>query len=136
MPLHLHFCAVWFLSPPGGHVMLLCPAVFLMWYSSWALNNCTVALLCSINVLAWLTGVTCDKMCIRMNEILMRWCFVFQLYRVVADQACQERDKAKADLEQADRRNLQLVREVDDRHATMESLNESKIKCGCSPPVI
>ncbi|XP_042592366.1 ninein-like protein isoform X2 [Cyprinus carpio] len=48
--------------------------------------------------------------------------------QVVADQACQERDKAKADLEQADRRNLQLVREVDDRHATMESLNESKIK--------
>ncbi|RXN24790.1 ninein isoform X1 [Labeo rohita] len=42
--------------------------------------------------------------------------------------ACQERDKAKADLELADRRNLQLVREVDDRHATMESLNESKIK--------
>ncbi|XP_026080185.1 ninein-like protein isoform X1 [Carassius auratus] len=48
--------------------------------------------------------------------------------QVVADQACQERDKAKADLELADRRNLQLVREVDDRHATMESLNESKIK--------
>ncbi|XP_052007331.1 ninein-like protein isoform X3 [Xyrauchen texanus] len=48
--------------------------------------------------------------------------------QVLADQACQERDKAKADLELADRRNLQLVREVDDRHATMESLNESKIK--------
>ncbi|XP_016133518.1 ninein-like protein isoform X1 [Sinocyclocheilus grahami] len=48
--------------------------------------------------------------------------------QVVADQTCQERDKAKADLELADRRNLQLVREVDDRHATMESLNESKIK--------
>ncbi len=62
--------------------------------------------------------------------------FVFQLYRVVADQACQERDKAKADLELADRRNLQLVREVDDRHADMESLNDSKIKYGCSPLVI
>ncbi|XP_065153351.1 ninein-like protein isoform X4 [Paramisgurnus dabryanus] len=48
--------------------------------------------------------------------------------QVLADQACQERDKAKADLELADRRNLQLVREVDDRHSTMESLNESKIK--------
>lgn len=47
---------------------------------------------------------------------------------MVANQACQERDKAKADLEMADRRNLQLVREIDDRHATMESLNESKIK--------
>ncbi|XP_063047457.1 ninein-like protein [Engraulis encrasicolus] len=48
--------------------------------------------------------------------------------QMLADQACRERDKAKADLEWADRRNLQLVREVDDRHATMESLNESKIK--------
>ncbi|XP_048060358.1 ninein-like protein isoform X4 [Megalobrama amblycephala] len=48
--------------------------------------------------------------------------------QVLADQACQERDKVKADLELADRRNLQLVREVDDRHETMESLNESKIK--------
>ncbi|XP_051945396.1 ninein-like protein isoform X2 [Xyrauchen texanus] len=48
--------------------------------------------------------------------------------QVLADQACQERDKVKADLELADRRNLQLVREVDDRHATIESLNESKIK--------
>lgn len=55
--------------------------------------------------------------------------------QVLADQACQERDKAKADLEQADRRNLQLVREVDDRHATMESLNESKIKYNFSPIV-
>ncbi|KAG1950574.1 ninein-like protein [Pimephales promelas] len=48
--------------------------------------------------------------------------------QVLVEQACQERDKTKADLELADRRNLQLVREVDDRHATMESLNESKIK--------
>ena len=48
--------------------------------------------------------------------------------RVLADQACQERDKVKADLEWADKRNLQLVREVDDRHATIESLNETKIK--------
>ena len=47
---------------------------------------------------------------------------------MVADQACRERDKAKADLEWADRRNLQLVSEVDDHHATMESLNETKIK--------
>ncbi|XP_031435369.1 ninein-like protein isoform X2 [Clupea harengus] len=48
--------------------------------------------------------------------------------QMVADQACRERDKAKADLEWADRRNLQLVSEVDDHHATMESLNETKIK--------
>ncbi|KAK6293524.1 hypothetical protein J4Q44_G00358500 [Coregonus suidteri] len=51
-----------------------------------------------------------------------------QFLQVLADQACQERDKVKADLEWADRRNLQLVREVDDRHATIESLNETKIK--------
>lgn len=50
------------------------------------------------------------------------------LFRVLANQACQEKDNAKAQLELADRRNLQLVREIDDRHATMESLNESKIK--------
>lgn len=69
--------------------------------------------------------------------MIISWCggFVFYLYRVLAEQACQERDKTKADLELADRRNLQLVREVDDRHATMESLNESKIKYGCSPLV-
>ncbi|XP_041736765.1 ninein-like protein isoform X4 [Coregonus clupeaformis] len=51
-----------------------------------------------------------------------------QFLQVLADQACRERDKVKADLEWADRRNLQLVREVDDRHATIESLNETKIK--------
>ncbi|KAF4090293.1 hypothetical protein AMELA_G00050340 [Ameiurus melas] len=51
-----------------------------------------------------------------------------QFLQVLANQAFQERDKAKAQLELADRRNLQLVREIDDRHATMESLNESKIK--------
>ncbi|XP_072534050.1 ninein-like protein isoform X2 [Salminus brasiliensis] len=51
-----------------------------------------------------------------------------QFLQVLANQACQERDKAKADLDMADRRNLQLVREIDDRHATIESLNESKIK--------
>ncbi|MCI4376485.1 hypothetical protein PGIGA_G00188870 [Pangasianodon gigas] len=51
-----------------------------------------------------------------------------QFLQELANQACQERDKAKAQLELADRRNLQLVREIDDRHATIESLNESKIK--------
>ncbi|XP_071380937.1 ninein-like protein, partial [Centroberyx affinis] len=47
---------------------------------------------------------------------------------VLAEQACRERDKVKADLDQADRRNLQLVREVDDRHASMETLNQSRIR--------
>ncbi|XP_014057539.2 ninein-like protein isoform X4 [Salmo salar] len=51
-----------------------------------------------------------------------------QFLQVLADQACQERDKVKADLEWADRRNLQLVSEVDDTHAAIESLNETKIK--------
>uniref|UniRef100_A0AAY4BRR2 EF-hand domain-containing protein n=1 Tax=Denticeps clupeoides TaxID=299321 RepID=A0AAY4BRR2_9TELE len=46
----------------------------------------------------------------------------------LAEQACRERDKVKADLEWANRRNLQLVREVEDRHATLESLNETKIR--------
>lgn len=45
-----------------------------------------------------------------------------------AEQARRERDKLRADLDRADRRNLQLVREVDDRHASMETLNESRIR--------
>ncbi|XP_078412768.1 ninein-like protein [Cetorhinus maximus] len=40
----------------------------------------------------------------------------------------KERDKVKADLERAEKRNVQLAKEVDDRHATMELLNETKIK--------
>ncbi|KAG7999655.1 Ninein-like protein [Nibea albiflora] len=47
---------------------------------------------------------------------------------VVAEQACRERDKVKVDLDQADQRNLQLVREVDDRHASMETLNQSRLR--------
>ncbi|KAI3363544.1 hypothetical protein L3Q82_012147 [Scortum barcoo] len=48
--------------------------------------------------------------------------------QVVAEQACRERDKVKADLDVADQRNLQLIREVDDRHASMETLNQSRIR--------
>ncbi|XP_044069875.1 ninein-like protein isoform X2 [Siniperca chuatsi] len=51
-----------------------------------------------------------------------------QHLQVVAEQACRERDKVKADLDQADQRNLQLVREVDDRHASIETLNQSRIR--------
>ncbi|XP_078137736.1 ninein-like protein isoform X2 [Sander vitreus] len=51
-----------------------------------------------------------------------------QHLQVVAEQACRERDKVKADLDQADQRNLQLVREVDDRHASMETLNQTMIR--------
>lgn len=50
------------------------------------------------------------------------------IFREAAEQACRERDKLRADLEEADHRNLQLVREVDDRHASMETLNQSKIR--------
>ncbi|XP_034537548.1 ninein-like protein [Notolabrus celidotus] len=51
-----------------------------------------------------------------------------QHLQVFAEQACRERDKVKADLELADHRNLQLVREVDDRHASMETLNQTRIR--------
>ncbi|XP_069394155.1 ninein-like protein isoform X3 [Paralichthys olivaceus] len=51
-----------------------------------------------------------------------------QHLQVMAEQACRERDKVRADLDLADRRNLKLVREVDDRHASMESLNQSRIR--------
>ncbi|XP_070832911.1 ninein-like protein isoform X1 [Chaetodon trifascialis] len=51
-----------------------------------------------------------------------------QHLQAVAEQACRERDKVKADLDLADQRNLQLVREVDDRHASMETLNQSRIR--------
>uniref|UniRef100_UPI00398E842F ninein-like protein isoform X2 n=1 Tax=Pristiophorus japonicus TaxID=55135 RepID=UPI00398E842F len=43
-------------------------------------------------------------------------------------QTYKERDKVKADLDRAEKRNVQLAKEVDDRHATMELLNETKIK--------
>ncbi|KAJ8418344.1 hypothetical protein AAFF_G00140530 [Aldrovandia affinis] len=51
-----------------------------------------------------------------------------QFLQVQSDQACRERDKVKADLDRAERRNMHLIREVDDRHATMETLNETKIR--------
>ncbi|KAK6489830.1 ninein-like protein [Huso huso] len=44
------------------------------------------------------------------------------------EQSCKERDKVKADLEKAEKRTLQLAREVDDHHAAMEHLNDSKVK--------
>lgn len=48
--------------------------------------------------------------------------------RGVLEQACRERDKLRLELDLANQRNLQLVREVDDRHANMETLNESRIR--------
>ncbi|XP_056147710.1 ninein-like protein isoform X3 [Lampris incognitus] len=51
-----------------------------------------------------------------------------QYLQLQAEQASRERDKVKTDLDRADRRNLQLVREVDDHHTTMETLNQTKIR--------
>ncbi|XP_058506937.1 ninein-like protein isoform X5 [Solea solea] len=51
-----------------------------------------------------------------------------QHLQVCVEQSCRERDKVRADLDQADQRNLKLVREVDDRHASMETLNQSRIR--------
>ena len=44
------------------------------------------------------------------------------------DQACRQRDKLRSDLDLVEQRNLQLIREVDDRQLTMETLNESRIR--------
>ncbi|XP_043552355.1 ninein-like protein isoform X2 [Chiloscyllium plagiosum] len=43
-------------------------------------------------------------------------------------QLYKEREKTKADLDRAERCNVELAREVDDQHATMELINETKIK--------
>uniref|UniRef100_A0A3Q2P6L5 Ninein-like n=1 Tax=Fundulus heteroclitus TaxID=8078 RepID=A0A3Q2P6L5_FUNHE len=45
-----------------------------------------------------------------------------------AEQAGRERDKLRADLDRAEQRNLQLVREADERHACMETLSESRVR--------
>ncbi|XP_027862797.1 ninein-like protein isoform X2 [Xiphophorus couchianus] len=44
------------------------------------------------------------------------------------EQASRERDKLRSDLDRADQQNLQLVREADDRHASMEALNQNRIR--------
>ncbi|XP_054591097.2 ninein-like protein isoform X8 [Nothobranchius furzeri] len=46
----------------------------------------------------------------------------------MSERACRERDKLKTDLDLADQRNLQLIREVDDHHTNMETMNESRIR--------
>ncbi|GCC31197.1 hypothetical protein chiPu_0009654 [Chiloscyllium punctatum] len=43
-------------------------------------------------------------------------------------QLYKEREKTKADLDRAERCNVELAKEVDDQHATMELINETKIK--------
>lgn len=63
-----------------------------------------------------------------MTQPLVEFKKVCVCVRVLAEQASRERDKVKADLDHADQRNLQLVSEVDDRHASMENLNQSRIR--------
>ncbi|CAL8297801.1 unnamed protein product [Merluccius merluccius] len=62
------------------------------------------------------------------HAALVSYRYEIQHLQVQVDQVSRERDKVRGDLEQADRRNLQLVSEVDDRHAAMETLNHSKIR--------
>ncbi|XP_077438457.1 ninein-like protein isoform X5 [Vanacampus margaritifer] len=51
-----------------------------------------------------------------------------QHLRARSERARGERDKAKADLERAELRNLQLLREADERLAGMEALNRTRIR--------
>ncbi|KAL1785396.1 ninein [Sigmodon hispidus] len=44
------------------------------------------------------------------------------------EQLVHERDKARQDLEKAEKRNLDFVREMDDCHSALEQLTEKKIK--------
>ncbi|KAG8522343.1 Ninein-like protein [Galemys pyrenaicus] len=45
------------------------------------------------------------------------------------EQMVRERDKARQDLEKAEKRNLEFVKEMDDCHTALEQLTEQKIKC-------
>ncbi|ELK36536.1 Ninein-like protein [Myotis davidii] len=44
------------------------------------------------------------------------------------EQMVRERDKARQDLEKAEKRNLEFVKEMDDCHSALEQLTEKKIK--------
>ncbi|KAM5218896.1 ninein-like protein isoform 4-T6 [Hipposideros larvatus] len=44
------------------------------------------------------------------------------------EQMVRERDKARKDLEKAEKRNLEFVKEMDDCHSALEQLTEKKIK--------
>ncbi|MEQ2218238.1 hypothetical protein XENOCAPTIV_000387 [Xenoophorus captivus] len=85
--------------------------------------------------LADLTLVLDNELLVSGNGIhqaaLISYKTEIQHLQEVAEQACRERDKLRTDLDLAQQRNLQLVREVDDRHASMETLNESKIRSDC-----
>ena len=40
----------------------------------------------------------------------------------------RERDKVRQDLEKAEQRNLEFVKEMDDLHSTLEHLAEEKVR--------
>lgn len=44
------------------------------------------------------------------------------------EQMARERDKARQDLEKAEKRNLEFVQEMDDCHSALEHLTEKKIQ--------
>ncbi|XP_054987369.1 ninein-like protein isoform X2 [Sorex araneus] len=46
-----------------------------------------------------------------------------------AEQMEKERDKARQDLERAEKRNLEFAREMDDCHSALEQLTEKRVKC-------
>lgn len=53
---------------------------------------------------------------------------VSSLRRGQVEQMVRERDKARQDLEKAEKRNLEFVKEMDDCHSALEQLTEKKIK--------
>lgn len=48
--------------------------------------------------------------------------------REQVEQMARERDKARQDLERAEQRNREFVKDVDDCHSALEQLAEEKIK--------
>ncbi|KAM4730024.1 ninein-like protein isoform 2-T2 [Anableps anableps] len=82
--------------------------------------------------LADLTLVLDNELLLSGNAVhqaaLISYKLELQHLQEAAEQARRERDKLRADLDRAAQQNLQLVREVDDRHASMETLNESRIR--------
>ncbi|XP_062979940.1 ninein-like protein isoform X1 [Elgaria multicarinata webbii] len=56
--------------------------------------------------------------------------FKHELHHLEAqvEQISTERDKARAELEKVEKRNVQLFKEVDDNHSALEHHNESKLK--------
>lgn len=44
------------------------------------------------------------------------------------EQMARERDKARQDLEKAEQRHLEFVKETDDLHSALEQLTEEKVR--------